>query len=217
MYALVHKTQVIMTQPFWNSRMFTVCLDEDLGIQRRVLLAEEDDVPLQIDTDTRIVRYYEFKPDYNSKIEWLDGPIYQFVENTVVASFNKRPLELSIAKENLKKLLPQARYAKEVKRLSVEVTGGVKTFLIDRDTRNALAQKSQIVGDSVVNWKFEHGWEQLAKSDIDSILAQIDQHVQDAYDWEYSKTLEIDNCQTLEEIDAIKIYNPPKNMFGRGF
>lgn len=217
MYALVHKTQVIMTQPFWNSRMFTVCLDEDLGIKRRVLLAEEDDVPLQIDQDTRIVRYYEFKPDYNSKIEWLDGPIYQFVEDTVVASYNKRPLELSIAKENLKKLLPEARYGKEVKRHTLELSSGLQTISLDRETRSALAQKLQTIGDSTVNWKFEHGWEQLSKSDIESIVSQIDQYVQEAYDWEYSKTIEIDNCQTLEEIDEIKIYSPPKNMFGRGY
>jgi hypothetical protein len=217
MYALVHKTQVIMTQEYWNSRMFTVCLEEDLGIKRRVLLAEEDDVPLQIDEDTRILRHYVFKPDYNEKIEWLDGPIYDIVENTVVASFTKKPLELSIAKDNLKKLLPQARYAREVKRHSIELLSGVKNFMVDRETRTALAQKLQTIGDSTVNWKFEHGWEQLSKSDIEMVLAQIDQSVQDAYDWEYAKTLEIENCQTLDEIDAIKVYNPPKNMFGRGY
>lgn len=215
MYALVHKNQVIMKQEFWNSRMFTVCLDEDLGIKRRILLAEEDDVPLAIDEDTRILKYYEFKPVYNEKTEWLDGPIYEFVQDTVVASFNKRPLELSIAKDNLKKLLPQARYAREVKRHSVELLSGTQSFMVDREVRSLLAQKLMTIGESTVNWKFEHGWEQLGKAEIESILGQIDRQVQDAYDWEYAKTVEIDNCQTLEEIDGVQIHSPIKRMFGR--
>ena len=216
MYALVHNNQVIITQEVWNPRMINVTLEEEFNITRRVLLAEEKDVPIIIDENTKLLNYYEVKPDYNNKIEWLDGPIYEIMSDSVVATFVKKPLDLSIAKDNLKKLLPQARWVKESKLLNISLQDDIHTVSTDREVRTLLASKLATIGDGTVNWKFNEKWLTLNKAEIEEILHQIEQQVQHAFDWEYAKTLEIDACTTLEEIDAIKIYNPPKNMFGRG-
>ena len=216
MYALVHKNQVVLTQEFWNTRMFNMTLDEDYGIKRRVLLAEENDVPLIIDEDTKILNYYQIKPDYNERIEWLDGPIYEFIGNNVVANYIKKPLDLEIAKENLKKMVPTARYAKEVKRTTVTVQNQSFTVPTDRDSRLLLATKILSMKDDAVNWKIGDLWLSLTKDDLISMLSQIDETVQHAFDWEYSKTLEIDACENLDDILKVKIYTPPKNLGIRG-
>lgn len=216
MYALVHKNQVVLTQETWNTRMFNMVLDEDYGIKRRVLLAEENDVPIIIDEDTKLCTYYEIKPDYNERIEWLDGPIYETVGDGVVGSYLVKPLDLSIAKDNLKKLLPAARYAKEVKRTMLSHNGESFILNADRETRALIANKLLSIGDKTINWKTETGWINVNKDGLESILNQIDEAVQHAFDWEYSKTLEIDACENLDDILKVKIYTPPKNLNLRG-
>jgi hypothetical protein len=216
MYALVHNNQVIITQEFWNTRMFNMTLEEEFNIKRRVLLAEENDVPLTIDEDTKVLNYYEVKPDYNARIEWLDGPIYEILSDSVVATYIKKPLDMSIAKDNLKKLLPQARYSKEVKLLNISVQDELHTIKTDRETRTLLSTKLDTIGEGTVNWKFGDKWLTLNKSEIEEIMRQIDQQVQHAFDWEYAKTLEIDACETLDDIEKIKIYMPPRNLSLRG-
>jgi hypothetical protein len=216
MYALVHKNQVVLTQELWNTRMFNMTLDEDYGIKRRVLLAEENDVPIIIDEDTKLCTYYEIKPDYNERIEWLDGPLYEVVGDGVVGTYLVKNLDLSIAKDNLKKLLPAARYAKEVKRVEVTIQDQTFTIPADRDSRLLLASKIVGMNTETINYKVGNLWLDLSKNELNSILRQIDESVQHAFDWEYSKTLEIDACETLEDIDKIKIYTPPKNLNLRG-
>jgi hypothetical protein len=216
MYALVHKNQVVLTQEFWNTRMINMVLEEDYGIKRRILLAEENDVPIIIDEDTKACTYYEIKPDYNERIEWLDGPLYEVVGDGVVGTYLVKNLDLSIAKDNLKKLLPAARYAKEVKRVEVTIQDQTFTIPADRDSRLLLVGKIVGMNTETINYKVGDLWLDLSKNELNSILRQIDESVQHAFDWEYSKTLEIDACENLEDIDKIKIYTPPKNLNLRG-
>lgn len=208
MYAIVHNDYVILTQPKWNSRMFTNVLLEDCEIDRKILLSDEANVPLIIDDNTKIVKVSDVKPDYNSKIQWLEGPSYTIVDNVAVASYTVKDLDLDIAKANLKSVLPALRYDKENK--TIEVTVGMQNFTVstDRDTRAILASKLlSVASEDSFSWKFNEGWATTTKADLESIIVQINTIVQTAFDWELSKINEIDACLTLAEIDLVQLYD----------
>ena len=208
MYAIVHNDYVILTQPKWNSRMFTNVLLEDCDIDRKILLSDEANVPLIIDDNTKIVKVSDVKPDYNSKIQWLEGPSYTIVDNVAVASYTVKDLDLDIAKANLKSVVPALRYEKENK--TIEVTVDMQNFTVstDRDTRAILASKLlSVASEDSFSWKFNEGWATATKADLESIIVQINTIVQTAFDWELSKINEIDACLTLAEIDLVQLYD----------
>ena len=41
------------------------------------------------------------------------------------------------------------------------------------------------------------------------MILYIDQHVQSAYDWEFNKHAEVDNCYSLDDLVAIEIIEKP--------
>lgn len=205
MYALVYQNQVILTQGNWNPIMFNNVLNEECNVQKRVYVADEANVPLVFNEDTKIVRFFDVKPNYNNRTEWVDGPIYEITENHVVASYVVKPLDISIAKGNLKQQLPELRYNKEIQFVKLSVQDRTVLMKTDRETRSILSANILAIGDGYVNWKFENEWLQLTKSDLLSLLEQLNFQTQEAYDWEYSKLLEIDNCQTLDDINKISM------------
>lgn len=206
MYALVNQNQVILTQGNWNPIMFNNVLAEECGVYKRVYIADEANVPLIFNDETKILKYFDLKPNYNSRIEWIDGPIYEITENHVVGSYIVKQLDLDIAKGNLKNQLPGLRYGKEIQTIQAIVQNKFVTIRTDRDTRAVLSANALGCGDGYVNWKFDNEWLQLTKDDLISLLQQTNQSTQEAYDWEYSKMIEIDNCKTLEQIDKIIIH-----------
>jgi hypothetical protein len=206
MYALVNQNQVILTQGNWNPIMFNNVLAEECGVYKRVYIADEANVPLIFNDETKILKYFDLKPNYNSRIEWIDGPTYEITENHVVGSYIVKQLDLDIAKGNLKNQLPGLRYGKEIQTIQAVVQNKFVTIRTDRDTRAVLSANALGCGDGYVNWKFDNEWLQLTKDDLISLLQQTNQSTQEAYDWEYSKMIEIDNCKTLEQIDKIVIH-----------
>ena len=122
MYAIVHNNFVILTQPNWNTRMFTNILAEECNVERRILLADEQNVPIILNENTKILKVSVTTPEYNPKIEWLDGPIFDIQENIVNANYTVKPLDLIIAKGNLISKLPSIRYEKEKKNIDIQIT-----------------------------------------------------------------------------------------------
>lgn len=208
MYAIVHNDYVILTQPKWNSRMFTNVLLEDCEIDRKILLSDEVNVPLIVDENTKILKVFETKPDYNSKIQWLEGPYYTIVDNVVLGSYVIKDLDLDIAKGNLKSLLPAIRYDKENKFVEVTIDNQIFTVSTDRDNRAILASKLlSITSEDSFSWKFNEGWATINQTILENIILQINTVVQNAFDWELSKINEIDACTTLAELDLVQIHD----------
>jgi len=87
MYALVHQNQVILTQGNWNPIMFNNVLAEECGVSKRVYVADEENVPLIFNEDTKILKYFDLKPNYNGRTEWIDGPVYEITNNHVVGNY----------------------------------------------------------------------------------------------------------------------------------
>ena len=203
MYAIVHNNFVILTQPNWNTRMFTNILEEECGIQKRILLADEQTLPMILNDYTKILRVITNYPEYNPKIEWLDGSNYTVTEDNVVANYTVKPLDIIIAKGNLIDKLPALRYEIEKKSIDITVQDLNLNISTDRETRSTFTNKLLAIGENTINFKFQEGWLNLSKADLEYIIQQIDFAVQEAFDWELSKTNEINACQTHEEINNI--------------
>ena len=203
MYAIVHNNFVILTQPNWNTRMFTSILEEECNIQRRILLADENEIPLILNENTKIVRVINNIPEYNPKIEYLDGPNYTITEENVVSNYVVRPLNLEIAKGNLLDQLPALRYEREKKSIDIIIQDTKLNISTDRETRAVFTNKLLAIGENTINFKFDEGWLNLSKTDLEYIIQQIDFAVQEAFDWELSKTNEINACNTHEKINNI--------------
>ena len=208
MYAIVHNDFVVITQPKWNSRMFTSILFEECEVDRKILLSDEVNVPMIINENTKILKVSDNKPNYNSKIEWLDGPSYSIVDNVVVGSYVVKDLDLNIAKANLKNLLPAIRYDKENKFIQVVVNDETFSVSTDRDNRAILASKVlSVAAEDSFSWKFNEGWATINKTILETIIGDINTVVQTAFDWELNKATEIDNCITLAELDLVQIHD----------
>jgi hypothetical protein len=224
MYGLVYNDFVILTQETWNTRMFNSVLEEECGVTTRLLLSDEKNVPIVFNSNTKILKVVDIKPDYNSKIEWLDGPYYKIsnfiannrikwldgpyyeISNFIASNWIVKPLDLNIAKGNLLDKLPALRYNKEIKNIKIQVQDKIVTINTSRENRAIFATKLLSINDSEINFKFAEGWMSLKREDFQNIVSQIDQTVQDAFDWEISKSNEINACSTLEQIDLIEIY-----------
>ena len=217
MYAIVHKDNVMITSEKWYVGRLNSEL-QDLEIKKTIYPSDEQNVPITIDQDTKILHYHETYPPINPTIECYDGPTYDIQENQVIANYYTRPLDLNIAKGNLKEQITRLRYAKETTTIQIPIpiindngelleTVSIST---SRETRSQLTAKLVTTGNDFIKWKFSEGWALVNHLDLELMILYIDQHVQSVYDWEFNKHAEVDNCYSLDDLVAIEIIEKPK-------
>ena len=216
MYAIVHKNNVMITSEKWYIGRLNSEL-QDLEINKTIYPSDEQNVPITIDQDTKILHYHETYPPINPTIECYDGPTYDIQENQVIANYYTRPLDLNIAKGNLKEQITRLRYAKETTTIQIPIpiindngelleTVSIST---SRETRSQLTAKLVTTGNDFIKWKFSEGWALVNHLDLELMILYIDQHVQSVYDWEFNKHAEVDNCYSLDDLVAIEIIEKP--------
>ena len=216
MYAIVHKDNVMITSEKWYVGRLNSEL-QDLEIKKTIYPSDEQNVPITIDQDTKILHYHETYPPINPTIECYDGPTYDIQENQVIASYYTRPLDLNIAKGNLKEKITTIRYAKETATIQIPIPiindNGelLETISIStsRETRSLLAAKLAATGNDFINWKFSEGWAFVNHLDLELMIFYIDQHVQSVYDWEFDKHAEVDSCYSFDDLVAMEIVEKP--------
>lgn len=209
MYAIVYKENVVQKLMKWNPRMINSVLQEELELDIKVYLPDEEKVPWKINQDTKILEVTETKPEYNPKIEELYENNWTFEvindKEYAVCNYIVKPLMLDIAKANLKSQLSPVRKEKEIKTIKVTLNDQEVSVVTDRESRALYAAKVLSIGDVTVAWKFPECWMDINKANLETILTQIDSVVQAAFDWEFAKQNEIEAAQSLEEINAIII------------
>ena len=216
MYAIVHKNNVMITSEKWYVGRLNSEL-QDLEINKTIYPSDEPNVPITIDQDTKILHYRKTYPPINPTIECYDGPTYDIQEDKVIANYYTRPLDLNIAKGNLKEQITRLRYAKETTTIQIPIpiindngelleTVSIST---SRETRSQLTAKLVTTGNDFIKWKFSEGWALVNHLDLELMILYIDQHVQSVYDWEFNKHAEVDSCYSLDDLVAIEIIEKP--------
>jgi hypothetical protein len=210
MYALVKGQQLLLGPVGFNYRMINSVLEDELELVERVYSNDAQRVPFTIVDDVQILpaRYEDSFAEFDPRFEERTGPIHTIYQQEVVFSYSKREKPLEQIKAERKIEIAPIRREKENGTISTTIGGTEIVVSISRENRLVLASKLT-GGDGPYNFKFENNtWAEVTKSDIESILLQIDIKVQEAFDWELAKNQEIDACETKEAVYEVVIREP---------
>lgn len=205
-YVLINDNFVINGPRTWNARSFESTLEDDLEITYKLPLQKTDNDPIVIDENTRILAAQLVYPSHNEKIEYLHGPFWDYSDDFATGTFQILPKDIDWVKSNLLTAVAGIRYNREVSGANTVIQNTTVTIDTSRGTRDIFVQKYLLMGDTdTVQWKFPEGWLTITKAELGSVVDAGVKHVQSQFDWEVTKSTEINNCVTLEELDAIKL------------
>lgn len=207
-YVLINDGYVLNGPREWNYRSFESTLSDDLDISLNLPMQKNDSEPIVIDATTRIIASTMEYPDYNPKIEYLDGPYWSFNEDMSFATgtFQVKDQPIEYVKQTLIGKVAANRYIKESAGTTTELQG-INVFVdTSREGRAIFVQAYTLMADdATINWKFPEAWLTLTKPELGQVVAAGATHVQQSFNWEESKTVEINNCTTLEELNNIDV------------
>lgn len=215
LYVLVQDGYVINGPRLWNRRSFESTLQEDVEISFQLPQNKTDETPIEIATGVRILPARLETQNFNSKIEYLDGPFWNFDNDYATGSYVKVPNELGAAKAAVKLIVADNRWKKETNGILHTVQNTEVFITTARGDRDIFFQKYlMMTNNETVTWKFNNIWLDLSKSELAEIVAAGALHVQESYDWERLKIQEIDACATLQELDTVDLGYPVINQNG---
>ena len=206
MYSLVYKDRVINGPREWNKFQFEGALEkEGIFFQVGRVAPPDEEMPIIINEDAKILKTrYEY-PVYNEKIECINGPYWTFENNEVIGTFEVSEKQLEFIRSDLKQIVSNNRWLKEIKGIEVNIQGQqvkVSTKREDRDQFEILKSS----GVDGVNWKFENQiWLTLSLSDIELVSNSIRTYIQQCFDWERQVSELIDSTMTAQELDEIDL------------
>lgn len=213
MYAIIHNQKVILGIVPWNSKYFTDVLQIRHKIAAELPKNEPkvDAFPFVINEHTSIVLAEENRPrDINPMTEQYVGPQWIFTQDKVTAVYEIKSLSLDDVKRNYIDKAAQRRYDKENAGTITTINGKQHNIETTREGRSKYVEKMSMVNDNTtIVWKFGEMWEQLSKSDLNSIVDAIENHVQGAFDEEYQLVKKIKLAQSVKDLEDIKELNEP--------
>lgn len=208
MFVIIHNNFVVLGPMRWNRFRFENFLEEELETTFTLPQSNED-TPVIVSDDIKILPTQGTQdPAYNSKIEMLHGPMWEFTDTHAISSYEVWPMSVEAVKSTLKEQAGSERYNREITTVGVTIAGEVYKFSTNRDTRNVIQNALQASATSF-NWKMDRDvWVTLTNTELQAILDAISLHVQSCFDWEFNIIAEINAASTLTELDAIVIVEP---------
>ena len=208
-YVLENNNYVINGPRAWNYRSFESTLEEDLEIEFKLPLTKTDETIITIDENTHIYPSRYDYPDYNPKIQYIHGPFWDFSTGIAVGTFQVLPIAPEFIKNTLKEKVAANRYRKEISGTKVTIQDTEVTVDTGRDSRNIFVQKYMLMSDTdTVQWKFPEGWKTLTKAELGLVVSAGAAYIQEQFDWEVTKGIEIDSKETAEELDLVDVGDP---------
>lgn len=206
LYAIFHKNMLSVGPLSYNQKYFT----DVLRIRYKIITSLPLDPPLQlplvIDENTYLYSVNEDRPEYNSMIQYLYGPQCEITNNQVIAKYTAMNLDMDIAKTNYKQLAATERYKKETSGLSAVIQNTTVFLDTQRTVRDQFLQKYVVINDDeTILWKFDNIWLNLTKNDLRLISRTINQHVQNAFDWEANIVNQINATTDINALPNIPI------------
>lgn len=204
MYVLINNNQVINGPRSWNYRSFESTLEDELEITQKLPMQKTDNDPIIINEETKILPATLIYQDFNSRIEHLDGPFWDFSDTLATGTFVIKPNNIDAVKSDLIAQVAAIRYTKETAGIKLTVQNTEVTVDTARGNRDIFVQKYLLMGENdTVQWKFPECWLTLSRSDLGFIVSSATAFIQDQFSWEESKALEINACSTLEELNEL--------------
>ena len=206
MFVIVHNNSVILGPMRWNRKRFENTIQEECEVST-TLPDRNDNTPIVVSDNVKILPVQSAEnPSYNPRIENLHGPLWEFTDTVAISSYIAQPLPIDAVKNQLKTECAAERYRREIAGTKVDIQNTEVTIDTNRGSRDIFVQKYLLMGDTdIVQWKFPEGWLELTKSELGLIVSTGAAHVQDQFNWESAKIVEIDSCETLEQLVAVVI------------
>ena len=201
-----NQDQVILGPIDWNPEYISACIADDLDLDYRpkILKSDVDKVPYEIIPNVIARRVQIEGIEYNSKTQFLIGPYWTYTENLAIGNYVVANKNIDIVKSELKQLVQSKRYEKEISGFEFDLNDDNKIFIsTGRDNRKIFFEKLSIIGDNIINFKYNDKFFDMDKQMLQQICVSIDNHVQNAFDWESNMFITIDNCESLEQLDQL--------------
>lgn len=221
MFLIVEKlqdgTDLVHLGPMnWRPSFFKSCLRDDLEIDFSVPLSNDSYDCIVVSDTVKIIPIREAYTvgDYNSKIHQLVGPYYNFYTDYAEMYHNVENKPVEVVKSELKQVIAANRYKYEIMGITVTIQNTPISVLTSRGDRDLYLQAYQM-GKDGISWKFEDQFLTVSNAELGQIVVAVTDHVQAAFDWEYSKQNEIDSKTTVAELDTVSlvsdnpIWQPP--------
>jgi hypothetical protein len=202
-YTLLNKDKIVVGPRDWNPKFFEYFLQE-LGFETTLTAPIIE--TLQFSDDVKLViTNIEQNPEINPQLEVLAGPNFKYDEaGNHVAYFVAQELPIDTAKSNLRSIVANNRWVKETKPITREINGKQLTLDTSRESRAIYAQALTFVPDEYSSqWKFAEGFVTINKTDLQVIVNEIINYVQECFDWEAGKVLEINTKSSIAELKEI--------------
>ena len=208
MYALVNGQELLLGPISFNYRMINSVLEEELEVDFRVTSQDYQSVPLSFTEDIKILPARNEVPEHDPRFQTVSQTSHEITDTEVVFYYGVSDKPLEQIKGEYKAAVAPERWNKENTTVTVTINDNEITISTSRDNRLSLVSKL-LSGDGPYNFKFNDGvWEEISKTDLQTILTEIDTVVQAAFDWELAKLAEIDACENGEAVYAVVIVPP---------
>lgn len=206
-YAIVHKNRVILGPVSWSQKYFKTVLKVRHRIDaNNIPVNAPSELPLEIDADTKIHAVTEVRPEFNPMVEYLQGPIWDFTNDVIVANYNVLDIPIENARQNFRDLAALERYKKEEAGTTTTLQDTEIFLDTSREGRNIFLQKYLLMGDEdVINWKFPQAWLSITKEELGFVIFVGSSWIQAAFDWEKDINDQINAAETKEQLLAIEI------------
>lgn len=211
-YLLVENKQIVHLGPiFWRHRFIQSEVD-DLEIDYIVSPTEPESY-VKINDSVEIYPVVLDQPSFDPLYEQLEGPFWNFENQTATGTYNVIARDINHTKDDLKALASSERYKKEISGVKHNIQNTEVTIATDRDSRNIFTQKLIVMNDTdTIQWKLPENWTALSKTDLIDILNAINNHVQAQFDWEKDIVFQINSASTFEELKSIVIVEKKQNI-----
>ena len=208
MYALIRNNQIKVGPRDWRYHFFKRYLDSNNLDSSALPMLEPLDGKI-ITQEWKIIPVIEVvAPSYDQDFEQLAGPYWTLYDEYIVGRYNIAYRPIDSIKNNLKQVVTDTRYRKEVSGCPFTFLNGTRVNLYTtREDRNVYLQAYQIMSDDQsIMFKFEGAvFKSVTRDELWAMIMTGASHIQAAFDWEAQKYTEIDACNTIDELRAIDI------------
>ena len=208
MYALINGQELLLGPIAFNYRMINSVFEEELEVDFRVTSQDYQNVPFSFTEDIKILSTRNEVPEHDPRFQDVSQTSHTITDTEVVFYYSVGDKPLEQIKGEYKAGVKPERQRRENTTITATINNNEITISTGRESRLELISKL-LGNEGPYNFKFDGGiWAEITKTNLQSIINQIDAKVQEAFDWELAKLAEIDACEDGEAVYAVVIVPP---------
>jgi hypothetical protein len=208
-----HSYDEVLLGPIdWKPEFISSVIEQDLDLDYRpkILKSDIDKIPYEVVPNVFIREIVQTKaPEINHKTQFLTGPYWSYNEQGAVAVYKEAYKDIDIVKSELKSIVSSERYIRETSGFQFSIDSDNTVYIsTGRESRSNFFDKLSVIEENTINFKFGDKFIIIDKLQLQQICNQIDNHIQQSFDWERQLFSNIDRCTTHAELDSIVIVTP---------